>query len=201
MQQKWRLDADKLTFITCFPPARTVPTDGCILLSHDDAPDRMVGDVNLFLFEEDSEESGKSTQRRVIGEVELMVAKKEHQGKGLGRASLVLFLYYVLKYREEIVKERFESSDILNGASPPTLTALRAKIGQTNVPSIKLFESVGFVKKSNEPNYFGEHELELQKMDMVNIGSLMKYCGIEDWREASYENTPYVTLRDMCGLF
>lgn len=200
MQQKWRLDADKLTFITCLPPARVVPLNGCILPTQDDASSRMLGDVNLFLHKDDSEVNEKG-QLRMTGEVELMIAKKEHQGKGLGRASLVFFLHYVLRHQEEIMREWLESSGTLNRTSSPTLSTLRVKISQTNAPSIKLFESVGFIKKLDAPNYFGEFELVLQKMDLANIESLMRSCGMEGWREASYENSPYAALRGMRNLF
>ena len=46
MQQSWRNDHDKLTFIACLP----VPGDDKeVLAGAHDSPDRMIGDVNLFL--------------------------------------------------------------------------------------------------------------------------------------------------------
>ena len=39
------------------------------------------------------------------------------------------------------------------------LKYLRVKIDKDNVRSLKLFEGVGFVGTSAEPNYFGEVEL------------------------------------------
>lgn len=200
MQRKWRLDVDKLTFIICLPPQRTVPLGGCILPAQDDAANRMVGDVNLFLYDDESEQSEKG-HNRMVGEIELMIAKKEQQGKGLGRASLLLFLHYVLKYHEKIMEERFKSLGTLSGASLPTLSTLRAKINQTNTPSIKLFESVGFIKKTVKPNYFGELELVLQEMNLASIETLMECCGLDGWREVSYENGPYVALRRVSGCW
>lgn len=156
----------------------------------------MLGDVNLFLFDDDSEECEKG-RTRMVGEIEIMIAAKEQQGKGLGRAALTLFLHYVFKNCENLVKERFGSSgSVLDGASIPTLSSLRVKINQTNTPSIKLFESVGFVKKSGSANYFGEFELVLQDM---RIGPMVKSVELEGWREAVYENDPYMALRRICG--
>lgn len=156
----------------------------------------MLGDVNLFLFDDDSEECEKG-HTRMVGEIEIMIATKEQQGKGLGRAALTLFLNYVFGNREEIMKERFgPSGGVLDGTFIPTLSTLRVKINQTNTPSIKLFESVGFVKKSGSPNYFGEFELVLQDM---RIGPMVKSVELEGWREAVYENDPYMALRRICG--
>lgn len=156
-----------------------------------------MGDVNLFLFDDDGEECEKG-HPRMVGEIEIMIATKEQQGKGFGRAALTLFLNYVLKNCGEMVKERFGPSagGVPDGASIPTLSALRVKINQTNTPSIKLFESVGFVKKSDSPNYFGEFELVLQDM---SIEPMVKSVELEGWREAVYENNPYVALRRICG--
>lgn len=200
MQQKWRLDVDKLTFIICLAPQRVILSDGCVLPSQDDATDRMLGDVNLFLYDDESEESEKG-HRRMVGEIEIMIAKKEQQRKGIGRAAVALFLRYILKNREEVMKERFELAGTPSGDPLPTLSAFRAKINQTNTPSINLFESFGFIKQSDQPNYFGEFELVLQVVDLEKVGTMVKYCGLDDWREVGYENDPYVALRRICGWF
>ena len=55
MQQSWRNDHDKLTFIACLP----ISGDGREVLSKEpDAQDRMIGDVNLFLSRADEDEEG-----------------------------------------------------------------------------------------------------------------------------------------------
>lgn len=200
MQQKWRLDADKLTFIVCLAPQRAIPLDGCILPNQDDATDRMLGDVNLFLSDDGSEESEKG-HRRMVGKIKIMIAKKEQQGKGIGRAAIALFLHYILKNREEIVKEQLKSAGTPSGDPLPTLSAFRVKIGQTNTPSINLFESFGFIKQSDQPNYFGEFELVLQVADLEKVGTMVKCCGLDGWREVEYENDPYIALRRICGWF
>lgn len=193
MQMRWRQDADKLTFISCIPPVGTggggVGGVEYILAGRDDAPERMVGDVNLFLFDEDEEGSdggggGGGGSRRVVGEVELMIARKRDQGKGLGRASVLLFLYYVLTRRSEVVAAR-PCGPLL----APELAALRVKINRSNVRSIGLFESLGFVKRSEEPNYFGEIELVMEDLDVEKVVERMRGCGIEGWGEAGYRHS------------
>ena len=59
MQHSWRVDNDKLTFIVCTHPdmltslyAQTLRRG--ISPGYQDAPDRMIGDVNLFLSCKDS---------------------------------------------------------------------------------------------------------------------------------------------------
>lgn len=60
MQQSWRDDHDKLTFIACLPSS----DDEELVAGICDAPDRMVGDVNLFLSPADEDPEG------CIGELE-----------------------------------------------------------------------------------------------------------------------------------
>ncbi|KAL7276851.1 N-acetyltransferase 9 [Rhizina undulata] len=201
MQQRWRDDADKLTFISCLPPARKTTDGDVIIAQEDDSPSRMVGDVNLFLYdneeesESDSDEDGYGRsgsgikQHSMVGEIELMVAGKIHQGRGLGRASLLLFLHYVLRNRSQIMAHRYLTSafpDSLIVLGPPVLSSLRVKIHRTNARSIRLFESVGFVKKSETASYFGEFDFVLESMEVGRIEELMRAYGIEDFAEREY---------------
>src|ERR1700712_3102252 len=103
MQRSWRTDKDKLTFIVCLP-GRLLDGMTEVVAMKDDYPRVMVGDVNLFLFEDDATEDHEhpgSTTRNVIGEVEIMIAQSSSRGKGVGYLVLSMFLQYVLDRQEE----------------------------------------------------------------------------------------------------
>jgi RimJ/RimL family protein N-acetyltransferase len=159
MQRSWRTDKDKLTFIICLPDgdfnSRTE-----VVSKEDDAPRIMAGDVNLFLFEDDSiqteEQSGVSSQpatsKRVVGEVEIMIAQSSSRGHGVGYRALSMFIKYVLEQQEAILREFSQE--------PCILDHLRAKIDAKNERSIALFKKAGFVMISEKPNYFGEVQMQ-----------------------------------------
>ena len=123
-----------------------------------------------------------TTTVEVTGEFELMVADPTCQRKGYGRAALLTFIRYVLMHQSEIIAEflkaippsKFPSThnrDRIHetARTPPAATrtsssaelSLTAKISTTNNASLSLFQSLGFIKTAEEPNYFGEWELHL----------------------------------------
>jgi RimJ/RimL family protein N-acetyltransferase len=158
MQKSWRTDADKLTFIVCTPPP-TEREHEHITAGREDSPQCMIGDVNLFLNPNDEDggaDDGKHVQT-LIGEIEIMIAERTQQGKGMGREILLVFMWYILRTYTLSMNEYHSSSP--NGKTSSSLTSLRAKIDKENVRSTKLFEGVGFKKVSETPNYFGEIEL------------------------------------------
>lgn len=166
MQRSWRSDADKLTFIACAappppsadtsggetPPAKSPPP----LRSEDDADDRMLGDVNLFFSTEDAEpepddgaEGAVQTPQRRVGEVEIMIARREAQGRGYGPAVLRAFLWYI--------------GAVCLQDGHFAVDALRVRIGAENVRSLRLFEREGFARVGDgRPNFFGEVELRME---------------------------------------
>lgn len=170
MQRSWRTDPDKLTFILCQPLDIAKTNDHAsatsIRAKEDDPPERMIGDINLFLFRPDSEETEADVSNlggNVVGELELMIAHKEMQQKGYGRAALVAFIDYILANWSVIAKEDVQQGkgDASEGKDLPALqlSFLRVKVKLNNAGSIRLFESVGFVRTVEEANYFGEVEL------------------------------------------
>ena len=170
MQLSWRTDADKLTFIACTAPLASNDEDTVsssmpgnaqqsVSAGKEDAPASMIGDVNLFLNMEDDggdDVEGSEVKQVFVGEIEIMIASKVHQGKGLGRDILLTFMWYILQSYSDIMEECNSGAD---GKTDHQMKYLRVKIDQENLRSIKLFESVGFRKVSQSPNYFGELEL------------------------------------------
>jgi hypothetical protein len=162
MQRSWRDDADKLTFIIC-----TAPTEALEKLEpgKQDSPESMIGDINLFLNVDDEDENQAEGNNAVIqqdmqglvGEVEIMIAQKTFQGKGLGKTTLLIFLWYIISSLDDIMKEYHVSHS--GGRARSYLKYLRVKIDHENIRSLRLFESAGFKKTSSTPNYFGELEL------------------------------------------
>lgn len=209
MQRSWRLDSDKLTFIICLPRDETTSlssttTPGSsssssspdreketqqekvqkvqITATKDDSPDRMIGDINLFLFPLDSSSSPSPSPpsspsappppQKILGEIEIMIADKSSQRKGHGKTALLIFLDYILEHWSLIGREFSSSSPSSSSSSAsstsfsaaaaaisPQLAYLRVKVHETNVGSIRLFESVGFQRVSETANYFGEIEM------------------------------------------
>jgi RimJ/RimL family protein N-acetyltransferase len=171
MQRAWRTDNDKLTFIVCSsrePESISQKVQG----SQDDRPERMIGDINLFLFEpedddDEDEDSGKQAlpnstkpSNALVGEIELMIARKDLHRQGYGRAALLSFTAYILATWTQIAAEYSNSSS--EGHTPRSLQYLRVKINQSNARSIALFQSIGFVQTAAGANYFGEVELRWQ---------------------------------------
>ncbi|RHZ72937.1 hypothetical protein CDV55_107220 [Aspergillus turcosus] len=207
MQRSWRQDGDKLTFIICLPVSwgshltRTESREQLPgsrqgsglrlrLKEGDDAPGQMLGDINLFLREEDEEEDedGSSPEIKIIGEIELMIADKVHQRKGYGRAALLAFLRYVLEHEGEILGE-FAGATTLPEMKGRRFGALSVKIGKENEGSLALFESVGFCKVSEEPSYFGEFELRRRRSELSreSVEEAMTRAGVEGYTEVGFQ--------------
>lgn len=121
----------------------------------DDYPNMLAGDVNLFIHDISSEYKTKDF-RPVTGEINIMIARREARGQGLGKDALKTFVRYVVEHKEVILNEYKGGSN-----KPCRLVSLQAKIDKDNVTSIALFEKAGFIKTTEQPNYFGEVELLL----------------------------------------
>jgi RimJ/RimL family protein N-acetyltransferase len=174
-QCSWREDNDKLTFIICFKDSAASSvsenaTDPNLEASYarrqpEDDKDLMMGDINLFLKEIESEsETGSAGD--VTGEINLMIAEPSARGKGHGIEALKTFLWYIVEYRSKILEEFAQEKHF----RVHNLVSLEAKIGKNNAPSIKLFEKLGFKKVSEEPNYFGEFDFTLSLESNIEDG-------------------------------
>ncbi|KAL2808591.1 GNAT domain-containing protein [Aspergillus granulosus] len=193
MQQSWRNDADKLTFIVCLPTPKDVNANET-LTEEDDSPACMIGDINLFLQIDDGDEGTSALQ--IIGEIELMIAEKKDQRRGFGKAALLTFLRYVVAHegailgefvsRDEAAKRGFGTAGREGEGRGVKLEALSVKIGQKNERSLALFEGVGFGKVAEEPNYFGEWELRRTGLDLKAVEGELEGAGVEGYVEVEY---------------
>jgi len=134
MQQNWERDDDKLTFIILVRPDNNQDGD----LSHlsDDDIRRsfpMVGDVNLFLTENDS--GGRQA------EVEVMVAEENYRQRTIAYNALQILLSYAT------------SPDCSLRLHPYNFFV---KVAADNVASLSLFKKLGFLHTSSELDHFGE---------------------------------------------
>lgn len=169
MQRSWREDHDKLTFIIGLPLPVSNPTaeqaSNVVQAGIHDGPEKMIGDINLFLLEpEHGDEEDEGSIPALIGEVELMIASPSHRWQGFGRAALLTLLQYVLARWVEIAQEYLTGIDSQTPRKReqlPSLAYLRVKINKDNEASLRLFESLGFVREGLGANYFGEVELRL----------------------------------------
>lgn len=176
MQHSWRVDNDKLTFIVCTHPDKLTSLYAQTLRrgvspGYQDAPDRMIGDVNLFLSDDvpdeqtDEQADAVTTQPRpVIGELMIMIARSTEHRKGLARETMQAFLSYIRAEQDNICRE-------YAGGDGAVLKYLRVRITHDNERSIKLFEFLGFKKTCDEPNVFGEFELRTP----VELNCLLPY--------------------------
>ena len=176
MQRSWRLDADKLTFIAGVPTTSLHDTQS---LRGQEGYD-MIGDVNLFISidQHDTEDT-----EVLVGELELMIAEKTQQGRGLGRAVLVAFLQFVVEHEVGIVDEYCGGRQVNCGSK---FDYLRVKIGKDNERSLRLFAGLGFTQVG-EANYFGEVEMR-RTLNHHDVTELRQRFNLDESREISYED-------------
>lgn len=141
MQQTWRIDPDKCTFIVL--DASQVD-DGTTRQQNFVAQNlhAMVGDVNLFLSEDEEEGiDANDTTTFQQAEIDIMIAEKEARRKGIGFEACCIMMLYAT---ENLSIRRFF-----------------CKINEDNASSLALFEKLGF-QQCNYAECFRQVELELK---------------------------------------
>eukprot|EP00804_Cyclotella_cryptica_P012456 CCRYP_019962-RA/>CCRYP_019962-RA protein AED:0.00 eAED:0.00 QI:511/-1/1/1/-1/1/1/155/234 len=199
MQQSWRDDDRKCTFIilardllharnTCDdstqldipPPPSDKQVDGICVYPKlvVQTLHAMIGDINLFLSEDDEEVSeylqnsnnkcqdGSVSNTPAIvqqAELDVMIARPSHRNKGLGAELALIMMHY--------------------GASVLKITRFFVKIKDTNASSLRLFrDKLGF-SQCAYAECFGEYELERKcksASEMVKwIENKWTLCGVK----------------------
>ncbi|PVV05365.1 hypothetical protein BB560_000119 [Smittium megazygosporum] len=157
MQESWHLDEKKCTFILAVqvdthkdskPDSSNENTETSgksTVCKFDSKSVKLIGDVNIYLNDEEDKNRG---------EIEIMIAEKGFQGRGIAKEALKIMMYYAIK-------------DI-------GLTSVYCRILEKNVASIKLFELLGFrfVERSE---YFNEVTYE-QQFDEEQVKKLTLEC-------------------------
>eukprot|EP01147_Barroeca_monosierra_P010566 gene10566-2690_t len=156
MQSSWRNDQDKCTFIVLHSaPLLTCQDENRPTFeATGDEIAAMVGDVNLFLNDSES---------KFVAETEIMIAEQWARRKGCGCEALLIMLDYAMKHLE--------------------IKKFVAKIGETNLPSLALFNRLGFVEISRS-HVFQEITLE------VSSNQLSLYA-LERLQTVKPKSTPY----------
>ena len=176
-----------MTFVLCQPISDPAAADfAYVRAGQGDAPERMIGDINFFLYPFDDDEEGAAASDPeadyCIGEVDIMIADQAHRSKGLGRASVSAFMYYIFQNLQSILQEysTADSRPPPAGGSPKELKLkmLMVKIKAGNAGSIALFKSLGFVQQG-EVNYFGEIKMILENFDQISSTALEGYKEID----------------------
>eukprot|EP01038_Epipyxis_sp_PR26KG_P011197 gene11197-15017_t len=157
MQENWRDDAKKCTFIVLAAEDRRIfynTNNQAIQASIDE--EFMAGDVNFFLNDRDDPHNA---------EIEVMIAETKHQRKGFAYEALSLMMYY--------------------GMHSIGITRFYAKIHKTNEISLQLFRNLGFAE-FNYVEAFEEYEYEFKLDTELNrdiVYSRASHAEVKDYSD------------------
>ncbi|KAJ7633128.1 GNAT domain-containing protein [Roridomyces roridus] len=155
MQRKWQQDEDKLTFIVCaqapepIEPGSTVTPDDSRVSAL-----QMIGDVNIFLHGLPPHLRGPPNadeeEEEFHAEAEIMIAEREYRRRGSALEALQLMLGYATasSNSQGFICPNPTSlqlqNDFQGSPLPVPPTSLLVRISESNAPSIRLFEKLGF---------------------------------------------------------
>ncbi|KAJ5610494.1 hypothetical protein N7510_007213 [Penicillium lagena] len=167
----------------------------------DSAP-QLIGEIELMVAE-------KANQRRGFGRAALLIFLRyiaEHESGilaefvrggieegGKGRFGLVssssTATAFAISGKAEGKGTEESEGKVGEGEGKNTgleFSYLSVKIGQSNTRSLALFESLGFSKVSDEPNFFGEFELRRANLETSDISEEMYRVEVEGYSEIVY---------------
>ncbi|KAG5928035.1 hypothetical protein E4U42_001381 [Claviceps africana] len=177
-QRSWRASHDKLTFIVCEAPAGAA-SSAVVRAGVADAEERMRGDVNLFIYEDELADA-VDARGMLRGEMDVMIADRGHWRKGFGRAAVEGLLVYARRNLDRILEEY--------GGDRASMAGLMAKIKEGNGGSRALFEGLGFRQRGGV-NYFGEVVMVIAWRDVEEL--VDGWTATKGPRRRAYEEVRY----------
>ncbi|KAF7363994.1 Acyl-CoA N-acyltransferase [Mycena sanguinolenta] len=176
MQRKWQLDEDKLTFIVCdrgdsdsLESKPLNPRDPRVSAL------RMIGDVNIFLHGSPSQDTHLDEEDEFYAEAEIMIAEREYRRKGFALEALQLMLGYATASSKGSFICANPPDTLKSSPLPISPTSLLVRISESNVPSIRLFEKLGFhITKRVE--VFGEVEMRWREVVFFPFALASRNC-------------------------
>ena len=132
MQENWREDEDKCTFIVLHKDTYNS--------KQEDEIKSMIGDTNIFIRLSENDDSKKT----LIGEAEIMIAEQDYRGQKLGWESMHLMLLYgvkILKIPNFEVKIKMDNK--------PSISMFE-KIGFQETSRSEVFNEVTLIADANQ---------------------------------------------------
>lgn len=153
MQENWREDEDKCTFIVLHKDTYNS--------KQEDEIKSMIGDTNIFIRLSENDDSKKT----LVGEAEIMIAEQDYRGQKLGWESMHLMLLYgvkILKIPNFEVKIKMDNK--------PSISMFE-KIGFQETSRSEVFNEVTLIADANQDwvEQYLSKECDNLKLEKYNI--------------------------------